>query len=138
MRLPITVSIIPALIVQSGPLEIAFPLNTVSRTVELESSEIMYESGRPTAILGEKALPIRSLRQALNLPAAPSPETALQPVIICDIGQTLAFSVDRIVSQQEIFIRPLRSPLSHLRGVSGATLTGDGRVLFVADAGALA
>ena len=138
MRLPITVSIIPALIVQSGPIEIAFPLNTVSRTVELESSAIMYESGRPTAILGETSLPIRSLRQALNLPAAPSPETALQPVIVCDIGQTLAFSVDRIVSQQEIFIRPLRSPLSHLKGVSGATLTGDGRVLFVADAGALA
>ncbi len=138
MRLPITVSIIPALIVQSGPLEIAFPLTTVSRTVELESSAITCESGRPTAILGETSLPIRSLRQALNLPAAPNSATALQPVIVCDIGQMLAFSVDRIVSQQEIFIRPLRSPLSHLRGVSGATLTGDGRVLFVADAGALA
>ena len=138
MRLPITVSIIPALIVQSGPIEIAIPLNTVSRTVELESSAITCESGRPTAILGETSLTIRSLRQALNQPAALKPESDLQPVIVCDIGQTLAFSVDRIVSQQEIFIRPLRSPLSHLRGVSGATLTGDGRVLFVADAGALA
>jgi two-component system chemotaxis sensor kinase CheA len=138
MRLPITVSIIPALIVQSGPLEIALPLNVVTRTVELESSEIIDESGRPTVILGDTSVPVRSLREALNLPTAPGTESALLPVIVCDIGTTLAFSVDRIVGQQEIFVRPLRSPLSHLRGVSGATITGDGRVLFVADAGALA
>ncbi|MDD2736810.1 MAG: chemotaxis protein CheA [Desulfuromonadaceae bacterium] len=138
MRLPITVSIIPALIVQSGHIEIALPLNVVIRTVELESSEITDESGRPTVTLGDKSLPIRNLRQALNLPTTPAPESDLQSVIICDIGTTLAIGVDRIVSQQEIFVRPLRSPLSHLRGISGATITGDGRVLFVADAGALA
>ena len=136
MRLPITVSIIPALIVQSGPIEIAFPLNIISRTVELESSQISYESGRPTALLGDISVPIRSLRQALDLP--PGPEHFLQPVIVCDVGTASAFSVDRIVNQQEIFVRPLRSPLSYLKGVSGATITGDGRVLFVADAGALA
>jgi two-component system chemotaxis sensor kinase CheA len=138
MRLPITVSIIPALIVQSGPMEIVFPLNVISKTVELKSSEIIYESGWPMVILGDKSLPLRSLRQALNLPPAPGPERALQPVIVCDVGTSPAFSVDRIVSQQEIFVRPLRSPLSHLKGVSGATITGDGRVLFVVDAGALA
>jgi two-component system chemotaxis sensor kinase CheA len=136
MRLPITVSIIPALIVQSGPIEMAFPLNAVSRTVELEPFEITYESGRPTAFLGDVSVPIRSLRQALNQP--PGPENALQSVIVCDVGTTPVFSVDRIVSQQEIFVRPLRSPISHLKGVSGATITGDGRVLFVADVGALA
>jgi two-component system chemotaxis sensor kinase CheA len=137
MRLPITVSIIPALIVQSGHIELALPLNIVTRTVELKSSEITDESGRPTVILEDKSLPLRNLRQALNLPAAPAPESALQSVIVCDIGTPLAIGVDRIVSQQEIFVRPLRSPLSHLRGVSGATITGDGRVLFVADARAL-
>jgi len=138
MRLPITVSIIPALIVQAGPIEIAFPLNVVSRTIELEASEIMYESGQPAFILGDISLPLRSLRQALNLPPVPGPDSALLSVIVCDVGTTPAFSVDRIVSQHEIFVRPLRSPLSYLKGVSGATITGDGRVLFVADAGALA
>lgn len=136
MRLPITVSIIPALIVQSGPFEIAFPLNVVSSTMELESSQIQEDSGNSSFIRDDKSLPLRSLRQALNLP--PAPATALQPVIICDVGSSPAFSVDRIVSQQEVFVRPLRTPLSHLKGVSGATITGDGRVLFVADAAALA
>jgi chemotaxis protein histidine kinase CheA len=69
------------------------------------------------------------------------PDTAsdLLPTVVCDIGgKQVAFTVDSISGQQEIFVRPLRSPLSHLRGVSGATVRGDGRVMFLADARALA
>lgn len=139
MRLPITVSIIPAMIVQSGPFEIAFPLNVVTRTLELKRSEILEEDGHLTILLQGISLPLRSLRQALNLPATTETEGDFLPTIVCDVGGTLfAFSVDRIVAQQEIFVRPLRSPLSHLPGISGATITGDGRVLFVADANSLA
>ena len=138
MRLPMTVSIIHALIVQCGPFEIAFPLNVVTRTVELQRSEIFEKDGRSTILLADDALPIRSLRTALHLPAASEPEGALLPVVVCDVGGTrVAFNVDSISGQKEIFIRPLRAPLSYLRGVSGATITGDGRVLFVADADAL-
>jgi len=138
MRLPITVSIIQALIVQCGPFEIAFPLNVVTRTLELKRSDILEESGRSTVIMEEIPLPVRSLRQSLQLPEAAGTEGALLPTVVCDVGGTLlAFSADRISGQQEIFVRPLRSPLSRLRGVSGATVTGDGRVLFVADVGAL-
>lgn len=139
MRLPITVSIIHALIVRTGPFEIAFPLNVVTRTAELKPSELSSESGRVTVILDGISLPVRSLRQALHLPDTSETAAALLPTVVCDIGGSqVAFTVDGISGQQEIFVRPLRSPLSHLRGVSGATVTGDGRVLFVADARALA
>ncbi len=139
MRFPITVSIIHAMIVRCGPFDISFPLNAVTRTLELKCSEIREESGRLTVILEESPVPLRSLRQALNLPATSQTEGILLPVVVCDIGGTpAAFSVDSISGQQEIFVRPLRSPLSHLRGFSGATITGDGRVLFVADVNALA
>ena len=139
MRLPITVSIIHALIVQCGQFEVAFPLNVVARTLELKPAEIIEESGRSSVTLDEIKLPFRSLRQALNLPTIPGTEGGLLPTVVCDVGSTqVAFGVDRISGQQEIFVRPLRSPLSHLRGVSGATITGDGKVLFVADASALA
>ena len=139
MRLPITVSIIHALIVRTGPFEIAFPLNVVTRTAELKPSELSAESGRATVVLDGITLPVRSLRQALHLPESSETVAALLPTVVCDIGGSqVAFIVDGISGQQEIFVRPLRSPLSHLRGVSGATVTGDGRVLFVADARALA
>jgi two-component system, chemotaxis family, sensor kinase CheA len=138
MRLPITVSIIHAMMIQCGQFEIAFPLAVVTRTVELKRSELREESGRTTVILDDLTLPVRSLRLALQLPETAEAEGALLPAIICDVGGKLvAFSGDRISGQQEIFVRPLRSPLSHLRGVSGATITGDGRVLFVADASVL-
>lgn len=139
MRLPITVSIIQALIIQCGPLELAFPLNAVARTVELNPADIQGQSGRPAVLLDDREIPVRSLRQALDLPETVTRATAALPAIVCDVGGSLvAFTVDRISGQQEIFVRPLRSPLSRLRGVSGATITGDGRVLFVADASVLA
>jgi two-component system, chemotaxis family, sensor kinase CheA len=139
MRLPITVSIIHALMVQCGPFEIAFPLNVVTRTVELRQSEIIEVSGQITVILDNITLPVRSLRLALQLPEMPGAEDALLPAVVCNVGGALvAFSSDCISGQQEIFVRPLRSPLSRLRGVSGATITGDGRVVFIADASVLA
>jgi two-component system chemotaxis sensor kinase CheA len=139
MRLPITVSIIHALIVQCDSLELAFPLNMVARTVELKPAEIGGSPGRQTTRIDDREIPVRSLRQVLYMPEAALVETAALPAIICDVGgRLIAFTVDRIVGQQEIFVRPLGSPLSRLRGVSGATITGDGRVLFVADASALA
>jgi two-component system chemotaxis sensor kinase CheA len=138
MRLPMTVSIIHAMLVQCGSYEIAFPLTVVTRTVELKRSEIIEESGRSMIILDNIPIPLRSLRRSLNLPAAAAKEDALQPMLLCDVsGTPVAFSVDRISCQQEIFIRPLRSPLSRLQGVSGATIAGDGRVIFVADVTAL-
>ncbi|MBW4055725.1 MAG: chemotaxis protein CheA [Proteobacteria bacterium] len=140
MRLPITVSIIHALIVQCGQFEMAFPLTVVMRTLELKHSEIIEEHGGGLTIrVDGSTLPLRSLRRILYLPQAPETEGALLPVIVCDVSGTLiAFEVDRIFGQQEIFVRPLKSPLSYLRGVSGATIAGDGRVLYVVDASALA
>lgn len=139
MRLPIAVSIIHALIVQCGQFEIAFPLTSVMRTLELKHSEIIEEYGRVTILLDGTPVPLRSLREALHLPPASAAEGALQSVIVCDVGGVLlAFDVDSISGQQEIFVRPLKAPLSHLDGVSGGTITGDGRVLFVVDARALA
>jgi two-component system chemotaxis sensor kinase CheA len=138
MRLPMTVSIIHALMVQCGPFEIAFPLNVVTRTQELKHSEIREVSGRSSILAGDTYIPFRSLRQILNLPEIPGTEGALLPTVVCDVGGILvACGVDLIAGQKEIFARPLRSPLSHLRGIGGATITGDGRVLFVVDVNAL-
>lgn len=139
MRLPITVSIIQALIVECGPFQIAFPLNAVVRTAELERGEIREEGGISTILSGEAPIRFRSLRETLNLPPGPGTEESLLPTVICEVGGNMvAFGADHISGQKEVFVRPLRSPLSHLRGFSGATLTGDGRVLFVADVSTLA
>lgn len=139
LRLPITVSIIQALIIKSGILEIAFPINVVTRTLELTREDIIDQAGQKTIDLDGVHVPVRSLNRLLGQPVAAGLAADLVPAIVCEIGGTLiAFLADRLCGQHEIFVRPLGPPLSRLRGLSGATITGDGRVVFVVDAASLA
>lgn len=139
LRLPITVSIIHALIVRSGLLEIAFPINVVTRTLELKREDIIDEAGQKVVELDGLRVPVRSLNRLLGQPVVAGPAVNLAPAVVCEIGGTsVAFIVDRLCGQHEIFVRPLGSPLSSLRGLGGATIAGDGRVVFVVDAASLA
>lgn len=139
LRLPITVSIIQALIVQSGAIEIAFPISVVTRTLELGREDIIDEAGQKMIDLDGARVPVRSLNRLLGQPVATGPAVDLLPAVVCEIGGTpIAFIADRLCGQHEIFVRPLGSPLSSLRGLGGATITGDGRVVFVVDAASLA
>lgn len=139
LRLPITVSIIHALIVRSGLLEIAFPISVVTRTLELKREDIIDEAGHKVVELDGQRVPVRSLNRLLGQPLVAGPALNLAPAVVCEIGETsVAFIVDRLCGQHEIFVRPLGSPLSSLRGLGGATIAGDGRVIFVVDAASLA
>ncbi|MEI6705297.1 MAG: ATP-binding protein, partial [Deltaproteobacteria bacterium] len=135
LRLPITVSIINALLVKSGKFDIAFPVNSVKRTLELKAADIIEESGLQTILVGGSHLPVRSLNRLLGQSVRPSSAATLIPAVLCEAGGSeVVFLADRLCGQQEIFVRPLGLPLSRLRGINGATITGDGRVVFVADA----
>lgn len=139
LRVPITVSIINALIVKSGGLDIAFPVNSVKRTLELKLDDIIEESGQPVIPVDGSYIPVRNLNHLLGHQAPPVSGSALMPALLCEgVGSPVVFLADRLCGQQEIFVRPLRRPLSQLRGINGATITGDGRVIFVADPAALA
>ncbi|MEI6205294.1 MAG: chemotaxis protein CheA [Desulfuromonadales bacterium] len=139
IRLPITVSIINALLVMSGVFELAFPINSVKRTLEMRSVEIIEKSGQKTVLVDESFVPVRSLNRLLGQTVQPDSGVALIPAVLCETGgNQVIFVADRLCGQQEIFVRPLGSPLSRLRGINGATITGDGRVVFVADAASLA
>jgi len=138
LRLPITVSIIHVLLVQSGELEVAFPVNVVCRTLELLRDDILEESGRKVVELDGVRVPVKSLNRLLGQPVAAGSATKIVPVVVCEVGgNQIAFIADCILGQQEIFVRPLATPLSFLRGISGATVTGDGRVVFVIDVASL-
>ncbi|MDD5286233.1 MAG: chemotaxis protein CheA [Desulfuromonadaceae bacterium] len=139
MRLPITVSIINSLLVKSGKFDIAFPVNSVKRTLELKSADIIEEHGRQTILIDGSYIPVKSLNMLLGQAVQPDYGTALIPAVLCETGGSqIIFLVDRLCGQQEIFVRPLGIPLSRLRGINSATITGDGRVVFIADVAALA
>jgi two-component system chemotaxis sensor kinase CheA len=138
MRLPITLSIIHALLVKSGTFDIAFPVNSVKRTLELKCDEIIKESGQQLILVDGSYVPVRSLNRLLGQPLQPASEDTMIPAVLCEVrGSLIAFMADHLCGHQEIFVRPLGLPLSRLRGINGATITGDGRVVFVADAASL-
>lgn len=138
IRLPITVSIISALMVKSGKFDIAFPLNSVKRTLEIKMFEIIEESGGQVALLDGSAVPVRNLNKLLGQTLQADSVDALIPAVLCEVGGSqVLFLSDHLCGQQEIFVRPLGRPLSRLKGINGATITGDGRVVFVADAASL-
>ncbi len=137
MRLPITVSIIHALLVDCGKLTIAFPVNAVSRTIELRRSDIFEEKGRKVFALDGRNVPIRSLNRLLGqeMPQGIGP---IVPAVVSEAGGSpVALVTDRFLGQQEIFVKPLGPPLGRMKGLTGGALTGDGRIIFVVDASAL-
>jgi len=136
LRLPITVSIIHALMVECGRLHLAFPVNVVSRTLELKRSDIYDEDGRKVFALNGWSVPLKSLNRLLRQEIPRRPAGGLVPAVVSEAGgTTVGLITDRFLGQQEIFVKPLGPPLSRMKCLSGGTITGDGRIVFVMDAG---
>jgi len=137
LRLPVSVSIIHALLVECGPLAVAFPVNAVKRTIELRDGEIFAERGQSFFSLDDRQVPLRSLNRLLGQPAASDSRDVIPAVVIEAGGAATGLTADRLLGQREIFVKPLGIPLSRIKGVTGGAITGDGRIVYVMDASAL-
>jgi two-component system chemotaxis sensor kinase CheA len=138
LRLPITVSIIHALLVDCGRLTIAFPVNAVSRTIELRRSDIYEDNGRKVFAMEGRHVPIKSLNRLLGQEIIHAVGQIVPAVVTEAGGSPVGLVTDRLLGQQEIFVKPLGIPLGRLKGLTGGAITGDGRIVFVMDASALA
>ncbi|MDA8412286.1 MAG: chemotaxis protein CheA [Desulfobacteraceae bacterium] len=137
LRLPITVSIIHALLVECGNLTLAFPVNTVSRTIELRRSDIFEEAGRKVFTLEGRNIPLKSLNRLLDQPL-PRGAASIVPAVVSEAGGDMAgLATDRFLGQEEIFVKPLGIPLSRMKNLTGGAITGSGSIVFVVDASTL-
>ena len=137
LRLPITVSIIHALLVECGDLTLAFPVNTISRTIELRRDDIFEEAGRKVFALDGRHVPLKSLNRLLNQPP-PRGGSPIVPAVVNEAGDSVVGLVtDRFLGQEEIFVKPLGLPLSRMKNLTGGIITGDGQIVFVVDVSTL-
>ncbi|ACD96902.1 chemotaxis protein CheA [Trichlorobacter lovleyi] len=133
LRLPVSVAIIHALMVRCGELQLAVPVSAVTSTCEIRHHEIL-QRGRELYLLRDGAeIPLRNLprffRQKETLP-----DNGLLPVLLTESNkQPVGLLVDRLLGQQEVFVRPLHHPLADLRGISGSCLLGSGQIVFIVD-----
>jgi two-component system chemotaxis sensor kinase CheA len=136
LRLPITVSIIHALLVDCNSITVAIPVSMVSRTIELKRSDVFEENGRKVFSYEGRTIPVKSLNHLLGQPLSQG-AGAVVPAFVAEAGgAAVGLVTDRLLGQQEIFVKPLGAPLSSMKALSGGAITGDGRVVFVVDASA--
>ncbi len=138
LKIPLTLAIAPALIVETGGHRIAVPQHAVVEAVGIgEASEYKIETVQGAQILQlrDSVLPVTSLSKLLQLP--PSENAAKegeQLAVIMRVGvQTFGVTVDAVADVQEIVVKPLGASLSHLKAFSGHTILGDGTVVLIID-----
>jgi two-component system, chemotaxis family, sensor kinase CheA len=137
LRLPMTIAIIHALVVQCAGLKVGIPVNSVQRTVELRRSEVSTAGKRQVFQLGDEAVPLLSLNRVLSLPLGRF-GSGILPLFVTEVkGRRVGMVVDRLFGQHELFVKPLGRPLARLHGVAGGATLGDGEVITILDLGDL-
>lgn len=134
IRLPLTLAIMSALLVQSGGLPFAIPLDRVQRTVRLADHPERSVAGRRMLVLGERVLPIRDLGEAVGHPPLPGQDHA----VVVRAGEAdVALGCERLVGQRELVVRALPSAVSACTALSGGAVLADGQIALVVDCDSL-
>jgi two-component system, chemotaxis family, sensor histidine kinase and response regulator WspE len=132
MQLPLTLSVIRALVVLIGDEPYAFPLARVHRIVRVESSELSSVEGRQHFTLDGRQVGVVWGHQLLDIGASAAGES-MSVVVIGDHEATWGIVVDRFVGEQELVLRGLDARLQKVQDVGGASLLPDGSPLLVLD-----
>ncbi len=135
IKVPLTLAILPTLMIQLGSRKFALPLSNISEIFELSSKKLSVVDGREVLLSRGKAPPIFHLRKwLLNGSDDQEPRSDEPQVIMVRIAQTLVgLVVDQVIGQEEVVIKPLGALLQGLPGLSGSTITGDGNIAILLD-----
>lgn len=133
IKVPLTLAIMPTLMVMLKDQAFAFPLVNVNEIFHLDLSRTNVVDGQEVVIVRDKALPLFYLKRWL-LPKLAHEGQAEGHVVIVSVGdKRVGFVVDQLVGQEEVVIKPLSKMLHGTPGMSGATITGDGRIALILD-----
>ncbi|MGL4318580.1 MAG: chemotaxis protein CheA [Pseudomonas sp.] len=133
IKVPLTLAIMPTLMVMLGNQAFAFPLVNVNEIFHLDLSRTNVVDGQEVVIVRDKALPLFYLKRWLVRGAAYEEQREGHVVILTVGSQRIGFVVDQLVGQEEVVIKPLGKMLQGTPGMSGATITGDGRIALILD-----
>jgi two-component system, chemotaxis family, sensor kinase CheA len=132
LRLPLTVAVVHLLLVEVGEEVFGLPIAKVLGATEADAETL--SRSRETALLphGNSLLPVHALDTLVGIPAPARAGVRPFVVIEGDAGK-VALAVDRLLGQEEVVLKPLSRPLDLLPGLSGVTILGSGRPVFILD-----
>jgi two-component system, chemotaxis family, sensor kinase CheA len=135
MRLPLTLAIADALLVEAAGQRYALPQTVVREVLPVEKSAVVKLENNEVIPYRGGVLPLIRLRRLFGL--AGRPGKRLHVLVLSASGCNVGLAVDRIVGQREIVVRTIADSLLKVPGVTGATELGDGRPILILDAQAL-
>jgi two-component system chemotaxis sensor kinase CheA len=138
LRLPLTLAIFPGLLVSSRDTVYAIPLNYVEETVRLEPGSIKTITGREVFHLRGDVLPLIRLSSIRRTESNGADRAGEDFVVVVKAGdRPVALAVDALLEQQEIVAKSLGGYMGDVRGIAGASILGDGRVVLILDIASL-
>jgi chemosensory pili system protein ChpA (sensor histidine kinase/response regulator) len=141
IRLPLTLAISHALVVRTDEEFYALPLPTVEGVLRLSKSVVTAHLGRDAAVFDYGGQKYRFQYLATFVGLAPSElpgQDVTIPVVLVRAGEhSTGLVADELVGSREIVVKSVGPQISGIRGISGATILGDGRIVIILDIGAL-
>ncbi|PSW35344.1 chemotaxis protein CheA [Photobacterium phosphoreum] len=135
IKVPLTLAILPTLMVGVAHQPFALPLASVNEIFHLDLTKTHTVDGQLTIIVREKAIPLFYLQDWLSKKAPVNkPHSSYGHVVIVQTGhQRVGFVVDSLIGQEEVVIKPLDKLLKGTPGMAGATITSDGHIALILD-----
>ena len=134
IQVPLTLAIMPTLMVMLEEQIFALPLASVNEIFHLDLTNTNIVDGQLVVVVRDKALPLFYLRRWLVSGADGVELPKEGHVVVVSIGaQRVGFVVDQLIGQEEVVIKPLGALLHGMKGLAGATITGDGRISLILD-----
>jgi CheY-like chemotaxis protein/chemotaxis signal transduction protein len=134
LKLPLTLGITESLFVACGNETFSLPIENVIETIRVNQGEIQTVEGKEVITLRGQILPLVRLNDVFNLSQRGIVEKKLFLVVIVQsVEKRIGLMVDQLLGRQEIVRKNLGEPLRNVRGISGATIIGDGRVILILD-----
>lgn len=137
VRLPLTLAIIQALMVEIRNEKYALPLNSIVTVEDVPASEVKYVQSNEVINLRGAVIPLVRLEQILDCEPAEAEAENLIVVIVKKGDKQAGLVIDNLIGQQEIVIKPLGKYINIPRMISGATILGDGEVALIIDSNTL-
>jgi two-component system chemotaxis sensor kinase CheA len=134
IKVPLTLAIMPTLMVTLADQAFAFPLVSVNEIFHLDLKKTNIVDGQQVVVIRGKTLPIFHLKSWLVKGSSKDDLPSDAHVVVVQVGiNEVGFVVDQLVGQEEVVIKPLGKMLQGTAGVAGATITGDGRIALILD-----
>ena len=137
IRLPLTLAIIQALMVEIGNEKYAIALGSIQTIEDIPPSDVNLVQAKEVIQLRDLVIPLIRLNEILDIPSKKDPEENLVVVVVKKGDKLAGLVVDELIGQQEIVIKSLGKYISKCKIISGATVLGDGEVALILDANSL-